>query len=613
VIYPRALAALARRNRLRGIGGTSAGAMAAAVAAAAEYGRTTGRGGFGLFESIPQELGGGRLLELFQPLRSTRTLFKLLLVLTGGDRPDGRSGVNKIITALGTAVRGYPVATALAAVPGLVLIILGVALAEPWAIVLGVLLLLIAELITLPTSVLINLGRDVPTNDYGICTGRSMGDEPAITEWLESKITEAAGLDADDPPLTFGQLWTVGQPGADATARSVVGAEKARSIDLRVITTCLSERRPYELPFDSHRFFYNPSEWERIFPPSVMAAMAAAPEPRVPPDVDPVSWQADHDEARRRSPGLRRLPDAEHLPVVVAVRMSLSMPLMIAAVPLWIVERVDLGDDPRLDPTGPRRFVKVWFSDGGLSSNFPVQLFDAALPTRPTYAINLQNFPPGVHPPNDAVDDAEQSVEWAHGNDDGLVLKVARWPSKGLAAIFGFFAAIYNSSSSWQDNTQLNEPGYRDRIVRVLQTAREGGINLAMSDATIERLAHRGEYAANMIMDQFDQPHYPPIVEGKPTSTGWDNHRWVRYRALLSVLPTYADSYRRGRAVLGDDLADHPPSYRFTSHAEADLADELDAAMDRLAQIVADADPDALAELMARPRPVGAIRRVPQI
>ncbi|WP_168207611.1 patatin-like phospholipase domain-containing protein [Microlunatus elymi] len=613
VIYPRALAALARRYRLRGIGGTSAGAMAAAVAAAAEYGRVTGRGGFGLFDQIPHELGRGRMLALFQPQPNTRTLLRLMLILTGGDRMNGRSLPNRIFAALGTAVTGYPPAAVLGALPGLILIILGIVIAGPWAIVLGAVLLVIVELVALLVSIMINLTRDVPENSFGMCTGLTESEPtkdergPALTEWLANKINAAAGLQTDDPPLTFGQLWTAGcqDPDMDAALKD----PRQRRIDLRVTTTCLSESRPYDLPFAAHRFFYDPDEWRRIFPPKVMAALEAAAEPRSPERADAQSWEIDRQQGIAHSPGLCRLPDAQDLPVIIAARMSLSMPLVISAVPLWVIERADEGPDGRLDPTGPRRFVKVWFSDGGLSNNFPVQLFDAALPTRPTYAINLQSFPPGVQPDTDEAD----NVEWAHGNNDGLAPKIARWPNRGIAAVAGFLGAIYTSSSSWQDTTQLSFPGFRDRIVRVLQTKHEGGINLAMDDEMIERLARRGERAADAIMNQFAEPHYPPYVDGRPTSTGWDNHRWVRYRALLSVLPDWAESYGLGRAVLGERLLADPPSYRFGSESERELAGELDRVLDELARVVEEADPQALAALTDRPRPVGVLRRMPQV
>ncbi|QGN33557.1 patatin-like phospholipase family protein [Microlunatus sp. Gsoil 973] len=614
VIYPRALAALASRYRLRGIGGTSAGAMAAGVAAAAEYGRSTGRGGFDLFQTIPEELGNGRLRRLFQPEPSTGALLEVLLAATGGDRPDGRSPRSRIAGALAAAIRGYPVTAVAGASPGVALILIGALGAGPLAIVFGGLLLISLLPSALIARILVNLTRDVPDNSFGMCTGLTRpGSEPALTDWLHTKINTAAGLDPEGPPLTFGQLWTAGadaDPGLlhQAIAEALTDPQR-RAVDLRVMTTCLSESRPYELPFAASRFFYDVNEWRRLFPRPVMDVLEAAPEPRTPEDAEPAAWHADRDRAIEHSPGLRRLPDAEHLPVIVAVRMSLSMPLVISAVPLWVIERTEQGPDPRLDPTGPRRFVKVWFSDGGLSSNFPVQIFDAALPTRPSFAINLQSFPPGAHP---ATDEAG-NVEWAHGNRDGLAPKIASWSSRGFGAIAGFLSAIYTSSSSWQDTTQLNFPGFRDRIVRVLQTKREGGINLAMSEETIQRLAERGEYAARAITDQFSQPHYPPIVDGHPTMTGWDNHRWVRFRALLSVLPAWAGSYGRGRAVLDDALAEDPPSFPFSSAEERALAEEIDGLMQRLAQVVTDADPEALAALTSRPVPVGVIRRMPQI
>ncbi len=613
VIYPRALARLAQRYRLRGVGGTSAGAIAAAVAAAAEHGRTTGRGGFDTISAVPGELGDGRLRQLFQPTRRTRPLLDLMLAVTGGDRPNGRSGSSRVTGAVAALVRGYPLAATLALLPGLVIGIHGVLVDDIWAIVLGIVLLVVVEAVVLAVAFAGGLTRDVPQNAFGICSGRTTGDgPPALTDWLSAKINVAAGLEPDGSPLTFGQLWTVQAPDIaeklDQAAPSASAGD--RRIDLRVITTCLSEGRPYELPFSSSQFFYDPQEWARLFPPEVMAALLNAPEPPPLGGTDPLLWQAERVQAGRHSPQLRRLPDAEHLPVIVAARMSLSLPLVISAVPLWMIARTRLDPDGGLDPTGPSEFVKVWFSDGGLATNFPVQLFDAALPSRPTYAINLQPFPPGVEPdPNDPT----AGVEWARNNHDGLAPTIARWPERGFSAVGGFLAAMFHTARTWQDNTQLSFPGFRDRIVRVLQTPQEGGTNLSMDDATIERLAERGEYAMTALMDQFELPHYPPVVDGQPTSTGWDNHRWVRYRALLSVVPPWVSSYGRGRAGLDVDPVTGPPSYPFSSDDEHDLADQLDAEMTGLAAIITAAEPAALAALTARPRPVGVVRRIPQI
>jgi predicted acylesterase/phospholipase RssA len=56
VVYPLALASLAKEYRFVNIGGTSAGAIAAAAAAAAEYGRDIPKAGFERLEHFPYDV-----------------------------------------------------------------------------------------------------------------------------------------------------------------------------------------------------------------------------------------------------------------------------------------------------------------------------------------------------------------------------------------------------------------------------------------------------------------------------------------------------------------------------------------------------------------------------
>src|SRR5215211_5524324 len=84
VVYPGALVEFAHHYRLRGLGGASAGAIGAALGAAAEYGRR--EGGFDVLSSIPDELGGGALAMLFQPAQKTRGLLPIMLSATGHHR-----------------------------------------------------------------------------------------------------------------------------------------------------------------------------------------------------------------------------------------------------------------------------------------------------------------------------------------------------------------------------------------------------------------------------------------------------------------------------------------------------------------------------------------------
>src|SRR5215217_4350058 len=92
IIYPGAITAIANRYRLRSLGGTSAGAMAAAVSAAAEFGRWSGRNSTAfrdVVNPIPTWLGtkttSGRsaLFHLFTPDPETRPVFTLVTDLIG--------------------------------------------------------------------------------------------------------------------------------------------------------------------------------------------------------------------------------------------------------------------------------------------------------------------------------------------------------------------------------------------------------------------------------------------------------------------------------------------------------------------------------------------------
>src|SRR5438128_8312773 len=89
IIYPGVVSKLAECYQFESIGGTSAGAIAAALTAAAEFARRTGaiggRDPFGEVAKIPGFLaadsaagGGSNLFRLFQPQPRLRGLFKFL-------------------------------------------------------------------------------------------------------------------------------------------------------------------------------------------------------------------------------------------------------------------------------------------------------------------------------------------------------------------------------------------------------------------------------------------------------------------------------------------------------------------------------------------------------
>src|SRR5690349_1953557 len=109
VIYPSALAELGKSYQFRGVGGASAGAIGAAMGAAAEFGRASG--GFERLGALPAQLGDGQLAALFRPQASTRTLLRLMLVLTGNDSPGpAPTGVARVWSIARALVAAFPVA-----------------------------------------------------------------------------------------------------------------------------------------------------------------------------------------------------------------------------------------------------------------------------------------------------------------------------------------------------------------------------------------------------------------------------------------------------------------------------------------------------------------------
>jgi hypothetical protein len=624
VVYPSALRLLGTHYRFKGIGGASAGAIGAALGAAAEYGR--GDGGFDILDGLPDELVDGKLAKLFQPQQRTRKLLDLMLVATGSDRSGPkRRGVAAFLAIVWRTIRSFPIAGLLGVAPGVFCVIVGAVGGQVAGVVLivaGVILMLVGWAIAVSWRLYRLLTIDIPANRFGICSGLSTKEgEPGFTDWLSAKIDAIAGLTSAGAPLTFGHLWA-GKDGARDSSN--------RDIDLRLITTCLSEGTPFEMPVEARRFFFDPEEWRQLFPEYVVAALEGAPDSEEQPSdsatdqaaepADPeadddgsakkTAWQWETEQAALRK--LRRLPDSQHLPVIVATRMSLSFPLLIAAVPLYTINRRDPRNKDATskfrkgDTSAQVHFGRVWFTDGGLCSNFPVYLFDAALPSRPTFAINLGSFSKGVEP--DPTDQTK-NVEWAKNNRSGILPPYTELPTKGLGAVTGFASAAINTARNWQDNSHLNLPGYRDRIVRVLQSESEGGMNLRMSTDTIKGLAERGETAGRVMVDQFNTPHY---ANG---GTGWDNHRWVRYRALLSVLPDWIASYQRGLAVLRIDAA-KPPSYGMKTAAQRELAETITTTLSQLAQEIDQASADhegVVTDLTSAPQPRGRLRRIPQI
>jgi hypothetical protein len=401
--------------------------------------------------------------------------------------------------------------------------------------------------LALTTAIAVHALRRVPANGYGLCTG--LGDADKLTPWLHATLQSLAALDADRP-LRFGDLWRGREPPADYVADAALHDARLRRIDLRLMTTALSQGRPYSFPLDTEAFCFDADEMRALFPAVVVDALIA-----------------DSPERLEEGPlaGRYRLPAMVDLPVIVPLRMSLAFPLLLAAVPLW-----RLRVDPDVHARGRWLHVaeKVWFSDGGICSNFPIHYFDALVPSRPSFGINLVDarFVP------DPAQDPADFVWMPDHNGSGLTSQVVEIEPRG-PSLLGFLRAIVTTMQDWPDSTQLAIPGYRDRIVAVRLRAEEGGLNLRMAPALIRRLAVRGEAAAQLLLD-----HYAGRDPPRGIVTGWRNHRWLRYRVAMRVLGEALEDLRTveaatsgGDAALEPMHAD-PPSYDFRSQQQREAA-----------------------------------------
>ena len=584
VVYPWAIAEFARTYRLHGLGGASAGAIGAALGAAAEFGRQSG--GFQVLLGLPGELCDGKLGDLFRPQRPTRALLRILLAGTGHGRSgQARGPAGRVFAVLGALVFSFPFATVLGALPGAGLLVWGVLTTDWWLVAAAAALIVVGFVLAMVLRLGWMLTQTVPRNLFGICRGTAVDGKDGLTDWLSDKIDAAAKLPPRDKPLTFGQLWG--------------GADPERLIDLRMVTTNLSQGKPYELPLQSFEFFYDPDEWATLFPSYVMTALAKAPPAR--PDnakADDVrDFESDEAAAAAHQPSLRRLPGPADLPVIVATRLSLSFPLLISAIPVWIVEH----------RSGAATFRKHWFTDGGFCSNFPVHMFDSALPSRPTFAINLGTADEAWQP----SPDQRENLKFVTTNRGGLSLPYQEVPDHGLAAVTGFAMGAFNTSRNWSDNSYLRYPGHRDRTVLIKQSKAEGGLNLYMETDVILELADRGREASKVLVERYTTPQFPMKGQRERTFTAWDNHRWTRYRALVGAMPTFLSGFANGRAAFGLNPAEQS-SYSL-GKADQALAEALLGKLDEAAAIAAAADPKAIGRLADEPRPRAVVRRVPPI
>lgn len=544
VVYPGVVEALAQKYRFGRIGGASAGAIAAGLTAAAEYGRQQGRG-FEPFTNLGQtghDVGGGK-----GSVTSLGNIFRASPRLIGLQR--------LVLLAMGH--KGLAAAALVLALLAPLLL----ALASPWAGLLAYGLLLFVALPWIAWQLL----RVLPQEGFGLCSGvrpgiaqdiETLRREGALSDWLHAEIQRAAGRrtgpapsEADAAlhrPLTMGDLW---------------GEGPQRAIDLVLTTTNLSQQLPHSFPFlEKSRapLYFSPDALARVLPRDV------------------VDWMVRHAAAEEvgepRAPsGWLRLPAARDLPILLGIRMSLSFPGLVAAVPLHARRPdVPLRTDGCFEPE------TCWFSDGGITSNFPIHLFDATLPRCPTFCVTLR-------PATQAELTLTEARKGPGFSPDPLVVMPTRNASDiapRFAAPIGaslpsFLGAIIDTARNGHENELMLMPGQRDRIVHILTQKGEGGLNLGMPDGVIEALVARGKVAGELLVSRF---HPEGAAAQTDFRLGWRNQRWVRLRSSLAALERLLADFARGWRAEQPGQSDYsalmakPPSYDWRNDDSAECA-----------------------------------------
>jgi hypothetical protein len=345
-------------------------------------------------------------------------------------------------------------------------------------------------------------------NFYGLCVGYEEHNDTILTNWIHKQINELSGRSAHDDALTFKEL-------------------SEGKVELQFVSTNLAQNRPYVFPRMDRAGFhlvYREDELSQLFPPEVMRVLAR--------DVDA--------DGPQLPPGYRYLPEGKDLPVVVATRMSLAFPVLISAVPLYAVKptayqrtRVAARKNnlaQNMVSIHEKELQKQWFSDGGVCSNFPINMFDSWLPTYPTFGINLNYLTSDKKDkeaglvPLDEVATAEMPDEPTKDQKvpDVYLPKIKdrahpQWSE--MTGLPGFLWAIVDTARNYRDTLHSILPSYYERIVQVWLAPHEGGMNLAMEKDKIENIAAKGQQAGLMLKDM-----------------DFDGHRRVRFRVLMQAL-----------------------------------------------------------------------------
>ncbi|WP_169389521.1 patatin-like phospholipase family protein [Deinococcus aquatilis] len=629
IVFPGAIRVLATRYRFRHIGGTSAGAIAAAFTAAAEYYRReqpSGNGRHKGFETIwkqsdelsqrPEQgkstSARTRLEALFAPNDGTRKTYELISALASVESRqkknlDADSNVRRRRTAFAgqlvcALLKTHPLPTGVTGL-GALLTVGGAAWWLSSGRATGSAALMLAGTwvagggaASLLKSTLVDGLKRLNDNGFGLSRGfePEAVDEPErFTEWMHRNLQQISGLNTSGI-LTFGHLAPrhyelERDPRAIFDAQSTkqrglndrlkygnISLEERRlfrdyvasDIDLKQVVTNLTFGRPYTFPFnhsttDDRNFYFKEDELRKYFPEEIIDHLCAYSELKIQLVSDKEPYY--------------RLPPAQHLPILISTRMSMSFPGLFTPVPMYYASWIKFPDNPdelhegeafkrtlpkgwKPEPAGRARIERVYFGDGGLTSNFPLGLFDDLIPAEPTFGLNL-TYP--KRPVN-----AETGTPIQKDFGDGQLLRpvLLKEPNERdkdgnntwttarntFNSLFGYGLAILESARNWSDNSLLNLPGYTERIAHINLTGSLGGTNLAMDADQMTELRRRGMIAGYSLIYRFSGNELIDYRGSDETSWNtpwsWDIHQansFIRLTAdLEKLLQEYALAYK---------------------------------------------------------------------
>jgi predicted acylesterase/phospholipase RssA len=513
VVYPQAILRLAQKYRFRAIGGGSVGALVAALTAAAELAR--GNRGFERLDEKRDELSSdGFLTSRFQAPEQTRPALEFFLAILSAknETASGASRFGSFANHLGSVLireyRNVFVASfVIGAAVGIVLLsLLAEGLNSPlgetelssYMILFGFVVGLVAAACGAIAKFVYIMWRKVPKNQFGLCRGSGApgtAEQPLLTDWISQAINYIAGIEVEGTPLTFADL----KSADDVTRR----------IDLKIMTTNLNQTTPYIFPRNPNTFLFNEDEMSEFFPANVVQYMI---ENAAPTDVS-------------LPEGFHVFPEANKLPIVVPVRMAISFPILLSAVPVWTVKRAAWDSKRMNQPVSltDKELSRNLFSDGGICSNFPIHFFDAWLPRRPTFGIDLASIPDenddyildDISSPSPSGDLAEGGVSLPQADQRDNIL------SSRIGNLLQFAMAVFHSAQNFRDTMQSQLPSYQERIVHVPLSSQEGGLNLNMPQTIIEGMQAKGLEAGEILCGE---------------RFSFERHQWVRLRVLMGLL-----------------------------------------------------------------------------